>query len=304
MQRIVQNQRGVSILEAVLGAALLGVATLGVLGAFDSLQASQQGMNNIERAANLADEVRAALSTEMLCAANLGGTLISLTDSKRGVPEQKSIQFINSTGAPGAKILEVGQYSDSLRVSEMRIIPDVQISATKYSGVLRLSIETGGGLGGRHMIRTIPMVMTATAGGVLTSCSTSPVSDLAAAKTTCKLKSGGSLDFDAATGTCVVNNAQWISGTEYIASCPTGQKIPSDFTNKSDNCSFLSAPGYVDDKEKYCKKQIMADGTTHWMCPPPVTDSYDEGTSACRCSYAADVDPTGFQCTIRCQPSI
>lgn len=293
------NKNGFSLVELMVSVAIGGLLTLALIGLISFANQSQANVEKTADIANLTDEIQAALADRQRCTLNLQNTPISMDTPEGSASPNPSIRFFDSAGTAGATLLTRGAEVNGVTANRITVIPIAQLDATRYTALLSLEFQKSNVLGPQTATRNIPLVVITDAAGLLTSCSSSSASDLLLGERLCEIKGGGRLSFDPATGECVPKDFQWITGTSAAATCPAGSSIPP-VGDQWDNCSYTWPDGF-DDSGTTCVTITMADGSIHETCTPPVQNSLNAATNTCKCLYAQGVDPSQFQCQVRCQ---
>lgn len=292
-----RNNNGFSLIDVLVMVAIVSVMATAIAALSNYNSKSQKNADIMTHSLDLMNELRLALGKRFLCTSNLKGLPLNASDSEgSAIPR---IRFFNQeTGQPSIEIIRPGaSYRGRAFVSELRVIPLAQINTDEILASVSVTFEQEGQLGPSRIRRSLP-IRSKVQAGVIEECTGGSDSDEYVNQKICEITSDGERTLNAA-GECTTKiQRTWINGTADSAKCPSGMIL----VDEGQSCDFDKPEGWTDPRQV---GRAYADGVVRQYGPPPASTKVsgsDPSTRFCTCSYASDVDNTGFTCMVACAP--
>lgn len=236
-----KNNRGFSLIEAVVGIGIVSVAALGLAHWLTCLSQGFSANLQNEGAMSMAEAVSAALGEDAThCTPNLQN--LQLNPAVAAGKGLTSIGTYNDLGNAQNTVLQVGHPTvvspasnatvgvptgaDGLTTNALTVAPMIQINPTSVVADLSVDFTKTGVFGPVHIVRHIPLYLTVGPGGKVQGCETAPISNYVMSSRLCEIWNDGFSYYDPVSGNCKdIPGVQWQTGSGASISCPAGYRF-------------------------------------------------------------------------------
>ncbi|PWU17588.1 MAG: hypothetical protein C5B49_08475 [Bdellovibrio sp.] len=277
--------RGFSLIDLVVALALLAIVMSMMSTAFTQFRRATVAIGGRSDRTAFIHYLQVFLEDPQQCAMNFS-KISTVIDSNTLITE---IDYYNpSTGAiTGTPLAKIG-VANKFDFVPSKFLTSVLASAGTNQVLADLAVFSADSNIAAH----IPMAVTLT-GGILSDCTTGPMTTLNFKQIGCTTSSNGIQFFDPTQQACVSRlPTTLVSGTPYFVACPNG------FNVYSNQCQAQPPPGFVD--PDIGSTRTYANGQTLTVPPSPSLCTTDASGVSCSCAYDSSVNTAGFVAQAQC----
>lgn len=280
------NSKGFSTIELVIATGITSVIVAASISALMmvSSKASESDARMQMEITSL--DIKNALSDRGTCTQNLKGLTLKL-DAPDGT-NVRSLDLYDQNGIPTRNLLAVGGGEKALQITSIRIRPVGNIYGRAIASELTINAK----IGGLSMAPRKFSVISKTINDNISECI--GIGDISVnAAMICE---ANDMQYDPSSKGCISRPGKWVFGTPTKATCDAGWMATP---RSSWPCGCFSPDSFQDTfgvTRTYQNSGSMSGGA------PPALSDYNSSGQYCSCNYATDIDTTGWQAGIYCEP--
>jgi prepilin-type N-terminal cleavage/methylation domain-containing protein len=287
------NNRGFSLVEIMVTAALVGILSLALVAAIEYGFLGAKNIDNRQSISSEASEMRQMLWTESICTGNFK-TKIAAPNKEISVNQ---LDYFDKNGVlqPSMRIFDKNNQNKmpGIEILRFALVPKSRITDTIYAAQVEIDFHIKSKTAGPDTLtRTFPVALTIDPSNQQIVRCGSMDENTGAEEQVCAISSGGRDYYDPITKTCKSKmQGQCFMGTtgSDTATCGYGYTVATDNQNCAQGTDvFNKLP------------RNYRNGATQQAAPPPYLFIKSNNTSG-TCNWAADLDPTGWTCGVRCE---
>jgi prepilin-type N-terminal cleavage/methylation domain-containing protein len=292
------SQRGFTLIEVMLGVALLSICVMGASSGFDILSKGQRKIATSSELRDLMNEMKAIFYSEKACTAALKPLLLkpgTLPFDPDSTAPTMSLPRVNTDLTLGGTLVGPGMTYGPLKILSAKLYRKQKLSLTHYLLGYAIIVDRGpNSFGARVLPASIDFSALVDGSGTLVECAAPDASDKVdyVENVVCAL--GDDYVWDPNLKMCVYKYIlHKIAGTSGASPACPGSWIPLS----NPTCEVTGAGTYGSGS---CATNSFG-STTVSTCFSFAHLEFDPTTQTCKCYYASNYTMTGSElCTIHC----